>query len=748
MIFAAGVSQIFSVGVACADGWPDARIGLGPIAQRIAHEDCRLLIIGDSNSVKVNNARMLGGMFRMWNPDHFVGRASPGVPSSNEGIKVYSNTAGLNFHARRMFDPATGESDLWSNGQRAFVPNRAWELVSNGSGLSGNAGYCIAELTRLDEYPGGDWTVNASIRTRLIYAHDQSGFDHLRYRARRGTQTGSFVDFQPWAPEVRPAIDWVDTSVPSGSGTILTEVRTPSGWTSSSQGGPAPCPENCTEGMTLFHVTQLIWRDDVSGLQIDSIAEGGMTVTDHLSGQQLYDNDALRGYLAATRQPNCFMILLGQNMRPDEQDIEGVWRTRLEAVMARYRQLALDLDSGADPLFLLVSPWSTNDTSARFGRISDVLADIATTRPDTGFINLHLLAGSARHLNADGILGDGVHFGSDAGADFIASLLWEQIERELTNKSDVVIDMDGTSIVEAKITNGVHLHLTPDIHEGPLRIDAQEVMVRGWDGLICGIAAPSNNTAVQSMPESSLILERLQLYGGDGILESSGHRAGGAIHAVQADVSIDGVSVTGNTVDFGGCIAVRNGSLNIIDSILHDGHASQMGGLVDAVQSELQLTDTQLLAGIADHGGGLSAQLCDVLLERVLIQDCTAYGSGGARLQYSWGVLDDCDVLSNTATIDAGGVTIDQSDDIVIQASWICDNVPIECAGEWVDGGGNQIGGCACPGDLDGNGMVDVQDLLLVLEYYGDEDGGDTDGNGLTDVNDLLIVVAAFGPCP
>lgn len=52
-----------------------------------------------------------------------------------------------------------------------------------------------------------------------------------------------------------------------------------------------------------------------------------------------------------------------------------------------------------------------------------------------------------------------------------------------------------------------------------------------------------------------------------------------------------------------------------------------------------------------------------------------------------------------------------------------------------------------CPGDVDGNGTVDVSDLLLILASWGDGGSGDADGDGDTDVNDLLMAIANFGDC-
>ena len=47
------------------------------------------------------------------------------------------------------------------------------------------------------------------------------------------------------------------------------------------------------------------------------------------------------------------------------------------------------------------------------------------------------------------------------------------------------------------------------------------------------------------------------------------------------------------------------------------------------------------------------------------------------------------------------------------------------------------------PGDLNGDGAVNGQDLTLILSHWGlDWPTGDADGNGIIDGSDLLIVLA------
>jgi hypothetical protein len=54
-----------------------------------------------------------------------------------------------------------------------------------------------------------------------------------------------------------------------------------------------------------------------------------------------------------------------------------------------------------------------------------------------------------------------------------------------------------------------------------------------------------------------------------------------------------------------------------------------------------------------------------------------------------------------------------------------------------------------CPGDTNGDGVVDVIDIVMVILDWGSPDGkGDVNGDGISNVQDLVIVILNWGPCP
>jgi hypothetical protein len=53
-----------------------------------------------------------------------------------------------------------------------------------------------------------------------------------------------------------------------------------------------------------------------------------------------------------------------------------------------------------------------------------------------------------------------------------------------------------------------------------------------------------------------------------------------------------------------------------------------------------------------------------------------------------------------------------------------------------------------CAEDLDGDGLINVNDLLTVVGDWGLSDSeADIDGSGTVDTADLLAVIAAWGVC-
>jgi PKD repeat protein len=61
---------------------------------------------------------------------------------------------------------------------------------------------------------------------------------------------------------------------------------------------------------------------------------------------------------------------------------------------------------------------------------------------------------------------------------------------------------------------------------------------------------------------------------------------------------------------------------------------------------------------------------------------------------------------------------------------------------------GDELAPASCPGDFDGNNMVNITDLLVMLEVYGCNTGDcpvDMNGDGLTTIEDIGLFLSFFG---
>ena len=87
--------------------------------------------------------------------------------------------------------------------------------------------------------------------------------------------------------------------------------------------------------------------------------------------------------------------------------------------------------------------------------------------------------------------------------------------------------------------------------------------------------------------------------------------------------------------------------------------------------------------------------------------------------------------------------------------TWCLDLIEDDCnavAGDW--SGAETVcensSGCQsdCPEDIDGDGYINVSDLLSVVADWGSTDSdADIDNNGVVDTSDLLAVIGAWGTC-
>ena len=232
---------------------------------------------------------------------------------------------------------------------------------------------------------------------------------------------------------------------------------------------------------------------------------------------------------------------------------------------------------------------------------------------------------------------------------------------------------------------------------------------------------------------------------------------GGGLAAQQSRMSLDHCLFHHNDSFSGGGADFKNSSVTMHGCTFNENFATQLGGGVSCVgqgkttnPNTNRFTDCMFVGNrtgsvdtAADAGGsGMVIANCFVGLANCRFTDNQTFGQGPALLDNTSNgnsallVIHDCAFCANTTTPSG-------SDQIV---------------GEYVElGDGNCIAvSCDdCPGpvegDLDGDGVVDAADFVLLRDKIGVEALGcvvaDTNGDGEVDGADFAYVLGYWGLC-
>ena len=183
---------------------------------------------------------------------------------------------------------------------------------------------------------------------------------------------------------------------------------------------------------------------------------------------------------------------------------------------------------------------------------------------------------------------------------------------------------------------------------------------------------------------------------------------------------------------FSFCLDVNfdvQGVLEIVDGSIMHPDASNLGGNM----SSLGTISVDGLASSYDlfffdqtHSIGVGTQ------QEVLTFDVIAVGDGDCNLQIAADNADENEVSDGSVS---GFVLFSGSDHT---GNYTVASVDLT------------VGSSFCQADLNGNGEVDIDDLLSFIGAWGPCDApcpADFDGNGEIGIDDLLILISAWGPC-
>ncbi|MDG2424539.1 MAG: hypothetical protein P8M22_11225, partial [Phycisphaerales bacterium] len=222
----------------------------------------------------------------------------------------------------------------------------------------------------------------------------------------------------------------------------------------------------------------------------------------------------------------------------------------------------------------------------------------------------------------------------------------------------------------------------------------------------------------------------------------------------------------------GGGVALTNGIGYIRNCIFEGSYDSSTGLRVGNFQGTVE--DCLIFDSTSNFIGGLSFldwdghPASEITVTNCIIENnygSFPWGGGNGGVHFFLGTNSDgdssiggtahfvdCTITGNSGN--NGGIDLSPQWNVILTSTTVCGNeTPGQIyGGTWTDASGNCVedvcDDCSvCPGDLDGNGEVGVDDLLALLAVFGISDGGDLNDDGATDVNDVLILISSWGDC-
>ena len=242
-------------------------------------------------------------------------------------------------------------------------------------------------------------------------------------------------------------------------------------------------------------------------------------------------------------------------------------------------------------------------------------------------------------------------------------------------------------------------------------------------------------------------------------------KGGGMHNNLFSSLTLTNCTFTDNTANYGGGMFNDDSSPTLTDCTFENNTANDGGGMRNVDNAGLgggmhnynsspTLTDCTFTNNTTDGKGG---GMYNHLFSSPTLTNCTftyntVVDDGGGMYNYvdSSPHLIDCIFENNIANGNGGGMLNIINSNPTLTDTTVCGNTPDQIIGDWTDNGGNWVADecpSVCP-DINGDGYVNVSDLLAVIDQWGlTNSPADINFDGIVDVSDLLIVIGNWGPC-
>ncbi len=233
---------------------------------------------------------------------------------------------------------------------------------------------------------------------------------------------------------------------------------------------------------------------------------------------------------------------------------------------------------------------------------------------------------------------------------------------------------------------------------------------------------------------------------------------GGAIRLNQG--TIENCTFTNNYAAMSGGAVYSTHSVSITGCTFVGNTASSSGGGVRI--SGGTVTDCTFDSNVAGGSGG-GLWLEDGFVEDAVVIGSTFFGNSAANgggLRIIGGELTDCTFDSNTATSSGGGVYISGATPVMTQCTLSGNTAGATGGGMYIGGDATLTDSSFCqnmPDDLDANGVLLASGVVIAINGADCDEAlatcsaacpTDLDGDGMVGIQDFLAVLATWGVCP